>query len=89
MLPRQYRHKPWWAKDPDSRYCIQWSVAVATTRRMVPTQAQKRPPLMKLYMVICGEGERWGQELDSWVLLVLEEERAGGLGSWVLEKEGL
>lgn len=69
MLPRQYRHRPWWAKDPDSRYCIQWSVAVATTRRMVPTHAQKRPPPMKLYMVICREGERRGWELSSWVLV--------------------
>lgn len=41
---------------------------------------------MKLYMVICGEGKRWGQELDAWVL---QEERAQGLGSWGLGEEGL
>lgn len=41
---------------------------------------------MKLYMVICGEGKTWGQELDAWVL---QEEGAGDLGSWVLGEEGL
>lgn len=52
---------------------------------------------MKLYMVICEEGERWGQELDSWVLAEEGtgawapgswEGVAGGLGFRVLGEEG-
>lgn len=34
---------------------------------------------MKLYMVTCGRGEKWGHKLDS---RVLGEVRAGGSESW-------
>lgn len=40
---------------------------------------------MKLYMVIYGEGERWGQELDS---RVLAEEGTGGLDSQIPGDQG-